>query len=279
MNNFKKSLSSALGCAKTSGVNRNNDNFIVLLYHSIGKRDDADYLRLRISPESFEEQMAYLSENKYRVTTLGKIIENYNLKPAQRLCAPGARGVVAITFDDGYLDNLEVALPILVKYGFPATLFVSTDYLYSKVKGEYYWEKWGYLTPEKISPLISAGIEIGSHSCSHQPLVSLGDFKIREEVSSSKKVLEDITKNRITLFSYPHGIFNKGTKNILKTEGYRAACSSITGFNTAKTDPFELRRIEARGDDSLSDFELKLKGCYNWVGYLQKLRLQISKAR
>lgn len=278
MNNLKKLLSSAVNHTRISGVRRENNSYIVLLYHSFGQKDDADYLRLRISPESFDEQMAYLREEKYEVLLLSRMVNSFNSGSVQDSSVFKQKNTVFITFDDGYLDNLELALPILRKYGFPATLFIATDYLYRKNSGKSYWEKWEYLTPEKIRELMASGIEIGSHSCSHKALASLGDFKIREEVSSSKKILEDIIKNKITLFSYPHGIFNKKIKNILRQEGYQAACSSISGFNTDKTDLFELKRIEVRGDDSLSDFGLKLKGCYNWLGYLQRVRLQISMA-
>lgn len=259
---------------KHLGITQKQNGFIILLYHSIGKRDADDYLKLRISPECFEEQMAYLSEKKYRVVSLGEIINNLNPNFESKTFDYKLKRAVSITFDDGYLDNLELAAPILKKYAFPATFFIATDYLYGRTERKSYWEKWDYLTSEKLRELFSMGIEIGSHSCSHRALNSLDSPGIKNEVSSSKKILEDILQNRITLFSYPHGIFSERIKKTLREEGYLAACTSIIGFNDNKSDLFELRRIEIRADDSLNDFKNKLEGHYNWLGYFQKIKFK-----
>jgi peptidoglycan/xylan/chitin deacetylase (PgdA/CDA1 family) len=104
----------------------------------------------------------------------------------------------------------------------------------------------------------------------------LNDFTIREETASSKKILENVLQNKVTLFSYPHGMFNERIKKILKEEGYSAACTSITGFNDNKSDLLELKRIEIRSNDSLGDFKNKLRGCYNWLGYFQKMKLKFQ---
>lgn len=258
-------------------LSEKHNSSIILLYHSIGERCNNDYLKLRISPESFEAQMAYLYKKKYEVVPLGELINN--LDSTSPLSPPYNGGedggtVVSITFDDGYLDNLNLAIPILKKYGFSAALFVATDYLNGKGDKNDYWEKWGYLTPEKLKKLTSMGIEIGSHSCSHKVLISLDNTGMRNEILFSRKILEDITQKKINLFSYPHGIFNEKIKDILIKEGYVAACTSITGFNNSKSDLYELRRIEIRTDDSLEDFKDKLKGYYNWLGYFQRTRLK-----
>ena len=123
------------------------------------------------------------------------------------------------------------------------------------------------------------GFEIGSHSCSHELLASLEDARIKREVSSSREALEGILRGRVTLFSYPHGAFNARVKAILREAGYMAACTSISGFNSSDTDPFELRRIEIRGDDPLDVFRGKLEGRYNWLGYFQKIRLKLEYGR
>ena len=243
--------------------------YIILMYHSLGKRDPLDYLKLRINPESFEEQLAYFSEEKYEVTALSKI---FNMSDSG-MCGLAGKCRVCITFDDGYLDNLQLALPILRKYAFPATFFIATDYLYKKANKRHYWEEWDYLSLEDLKELNSPGIEIGSHSCSHRVLTRLDDCSLKEEAVNSKNLLEDILQKEIALFSYPHGKFNHRVSRVLQQAGYLAACTSILGFNSDNTDPFELRRIEIRGDDSLDDFKNKLEGRYNWLGYFQKMRL------
>ena len=245
------------------GLSEKRNYSIILLYHSIGEQCANDYLKLRISPEVFDEQLAYLYEKKYKVVPLGELINNLNPEPRKN---------VSITFDDGYLDNLELAMPILKKYNFPATIFIATDYLNGKRNGDNYWEKWEYLTTEELKRLTSLKIEVGSHSCSHRILTFLDSSIVINEISSSKKILEDIIQKKITLFSYPHGIFNQKIKKLLHEDGYLAACTSVIGFNNEISDLYELRRIEIRSDDSLREFKDKLEGYYNWLGYFQRRR-------
>jgi len=238
---------------------------VILLYHSIGVAEGSDYLKLRVDKDSFNRQMEYLYEKKYNVVPLMELVDKLN-----RGTETENKKFIAITFDDGYADNLEFAAPILKKYGFTATIFISTGYLDGGGRQDKYWEKWSYLTTGNISELISSGFKIGSHSCSHGALTSLDDTSLRREISDSKKVLEGVVNSKANLFSYPHGDFNKRVEGILKEEGYIAACTSITGFNNNKSNVFELKRIEIRSGDSLQDFINKIDGYYNWLGYFQK---------
>lgn len=272
ISNCKKIISMVLSHIPACRNDRMLGKFIILLYHSIGQSQTSDYLKLRVRPESFDRQMNYLLENNYKVATLGETLDsinsgNYDCK----------KETVCITFDDGFSDNLATAAPILKKYGYCATFFISLNYLYGKFEKKKYWEKWDYLNIGEINRLSAQGMEIGAHSCSHSTLTSLNEPVLRKEISESKKGLGNIIDNKIALFSYPYGIFNRKIKDIVKEEGYLCACSSLTGFNTDKTDLFELKRIEIRGDDSLADFDLKLRGCYNWLGFLQKIRLRFIK--
>jgi len=262
----KRFLSSCVKTSRYLGIGKKNSGSIILLYHSIGKEDINDYLKLRINPESFEEQMACLYEKKYKVIPLSELINNLSNSNSMPL------NTVSITFDDGYLDNIDLAVPILKKYEFPATIFITTDYLKGKRNRDNYWEKWEYLTTEKLEKLTSLGVEVGSHSSSHKVLTSLDNGRIRDEISCSKKILEDITQNKINLLSYPHGIFNEKVKKLLYENGYLAACTSVMGFNNERSDLYELKRIEIRSDDSLKDFKDKLEGYYNWLGYFQRRR-------
>ncbi len=264
---LKRFISSAVKTAGCPGVDEHYVSGVILLYHSIGAADESDYLKLRVDRDSFNRQMEYLHEKKCNVVPLKELINKLN---------PGVetdnKKFIAITFDDGYADNLEFAAPVLKKYGFPATIFIASGYLDGAGRQEKYYESWSYLTAGNIRELISSGFEIGSHSCSHGLLTSLDDISLRREISDSKKVLEGVVNNKVALFSYPHGVFSKRVEAVLKEEGHIAACTSITGFNNNKSDVFELKRIEIRGGDSLQDFINKIDGHYNWLGYFQKKR-------
>ena len=264
---LKRSISSTLKIAGCFRVDDNCAKGVILLYHSIGPADKDDYLKLRVDKDNFNRQMEYLYENKYSVVPLTEMINKLNLGRETE-----NKKFISITFDDGYADNLEFAAPVLKKYCFSATTFITTGYLDGQGRGDKYWDKWGYLTTENIRELLSSGFEVGSHSSSHRMLTSLDDTSLRREILDSKKVLKGAVKNKVTIFSYPHGAFNKRVENILKEEGYIAACTSITGFNNNKSNVFELKRIEIRGGNSLQDFINKIDGHYNWLGYFQKMR-------
>jgi peptidoglycan/xylan/chitin deacetylase (PgdA/CDA1 family) len=97
---------------------------IILMYHSVAPEDVAPYIdpRNRLRPTMFDRQMSFLSKYR-RVVPLGRVIDQI---------ASGrtpSEGTVCVTFDDGYLDNLNVAAPVLEKYKLPATLFLATGYV------------------------------------------------------------------------------------------------------------------------------------------------------
>ena len=188
---LKRFISLAVKTAGCLSANEHCLKGIILLYHSIGAAERSDYLKLRVDKDSFNRQMEHLREKKYNVVPLTELISKLN---------PGTetenKKFIAITFDDGYADNLEFAAPILKKYGFPATIFITTGYLDGGGRQDKYWEKWGYLTTRNIRELLSSGFEVGSHSSSHGMLTSLDDINLRREISDSKKVLEGMADNK-----------------------------------------------------------------------------------
>jgi len=104
---------------------------IILMYHSIAPDNVAEFVDPpnRLSPEQFGKQMAFLNEHR-RVVPLSQVVDQIASGVTPSV------GTVCITFDDGYLDNLTIASPILEKYNFPATLFLATGYV---ERGESQW--------------------------------------------------------------------------------------------------------------------------------------------
>lgn len=103
---------------------------LVLLYHRVAN-DPIDSQLLAVSPENFEAHLSILAEN-YRVIPLHQLLEEIcrnELKP----------DTVALTFDDGYLDNLTNAVPLLEKYGLHATIFITSGMLGSD--REFWWDE------------------------------------------------------------------------------------------------------------------------------------------
>ncbi|MBN3038398.1 MAG: polysaccharide deacetylase family protein [Candidatus Omnitrophica bacterium] len=244
---------------------REDTGFRVLLYHSINSADAQDYLGIRVKPESFYRQMEYLYRENYRVLSLGNLIKYMGDSrpiPARSL---------AITFDDGYKDILKNAVPVLKKFGFTATIFIAPTYIEGdKGNPENYWEKWEYLSWEELKHLADSNIDIGSHSLSHRPLRNMAKEAMHKEARESKNRLEQALGVSVDLFSYPHGVFNQELKDILRKDGYIAACSSLPGKNDSQCDVFELKRTEINTQDSLFEFKKKLAGSYDWISFFRK---------
>ena len=215
----------------------------ILMYHHVGAASEAS--GPTVSAETFERQMEFLKLHRYRVMRLEEIAER--LKSGRPL-PPNA---VAITFDDGTVDNFDEAFPILKKMDFPATIFVITNNINKK----------GSLSEEDLRILDEAGVAIGSHTESHAFLPGLTRREAVWELAGSKKRLEAILGHPVRLFSYPAGGTDETIKALVRAQGYAAAVT--TNYGNKRHDPYALHRIkigESKG--SLFNFWIKLSGLY-----------------
>ncbi|MFA5309398.1 MAG: polysaccharide deacetylase family protein [Dehalococcoidales bacterium] len=227
---------------------------------------------LNINPVVFDRQMAWLSQKGYNVITPEQFIE-YRDKNT----APPPKSII-ITFDDGYRDNLLIALPILEKYGFRGTFLPVTDYIDSD--RIFHWLKlgeksithsqanrqyWLPLTGGDIREMSARGACFGSHTKNHRYLTRLSPDEVAEELTASKKRLEDILGKPVVCFSYPHSDYNDTVKNLVKKAGYRAALTNEGANNTVKSDFLALKRVPMTGLDSTAAFRRRVEGGYDWV--------------
>ena len=249
----------------------------ILLYHRVcnlpSTEDSMHYLN--VPPATFDQHMAFLSQNGFNVITLEQFLD-YEDKN-KRLPSK----TVIITFDDGYRDNYLNAFPILQKYNFRATFFIVTDYIDSdkifpwltleekslrhSQSDKQYWLPLGR---QDILAMSSYGCSFGSHSKSHCRLNDIDESRAMVEIRGSKERLEEILSKPVTSFCCPYGETSWSVKNRVRAAGYRAAVSPKFGGNALNSDFFELRRIEIYGGDSLDKFERKVEGAYDWLGYL-----------
>jgi peptidoglycan/xylan/chitin deacetylase (PgdA/CDA1 family) len=86
-------------------------------------------------------------------------------------------------------------------------------------------------------------------------------------------VIADLLGYDAKTFAYPFGQFNETVKQCVMRHGYKAACSTLNGFNTARTDRFELRRLVIRAEDDMQEFQRKVRGAYDWLGYVKRRSL------
>lgn len=211
----------------------------VLMYHSISEKDN-----LAVSKDVFIKQLEYLKNKKFKVVSLQEIAQA--IKERKRI-----HKMVAITFDDGYRDNLEAAR-LLDKYNLKATIFVIVDKL----------GKEGYLSVEDLRFILNnTPVEIGSHTLDHKYLPELSIFEIEKELFLSRKILENFLDEEIKYVSYPVGGFNKEVLEVAKASGY------VAGFTTNRgrgKNIFAIKRIKITNRDLGLNLWAKLSGYYHF---------------
>lgn len=232
----------------------------ILLYHAVGSLPATDRLGLTVSTGTFRSQMTLLKEQGYQTISLGALAKTPSERNSKRIC---------ITFDDGYASQISAA-QILSDLGFTATFFVIGHSATMSGNTRNYWENWPRLRWKEIRELRKAGFEIGAHSMTHPRLTLLSAHALPEETSGAKSYIEDRLGYRISSYSYPYGAYNPGVVQAVKNAGYDLACTSIYGANHPFSPAFELRRIEIPSTDTISDFQSKVEGRYDWVGRFQR---------
>jgi peptidoglycan/xylan/chitin deacetylase (PgdA/CDA1 family) len=207
----------------------------VLAYHSI----DESHSVLSTSTQVFADQMRVLYEQNISVLPLEDIAGQLSSLQSHK-CA------VVITFDDGFRSVYEHALPILRGFGFPATIFLVTDYCEknntwpSQPRGI---KQQPLLRWSEIKEMSQSGLSFGSHSRTHPDLRALPITLVEEELVSSKKTIEDATDRPADTLAYPYGTYDAAVLHLARKH-FRLACSTNLGFVNPKSDPFALERIE-----------------------------------
>lgn len=206
------------------------EGFPILEYHMITNNPPVDAKIYNVPPAEFSAQLDYLQQNGYTTLTL----QDFMRAKHGRFTMPDKP--VILTFDDGYENVYTEMLPILEAHDMKAVVYVISNEL----------GKTGYLTLEQVQDMQRRGIEIGSHTADHLPLVGLeGDFLLNQ-VRNSKIYLEWSGLNTIYGFSYPNGAYNTELAELIKREGYLTAVTGDVGLNTLESNPYTLKRVHIR---------------------------------
>ena len=212
----------------------------VLFYHRVADTHPNDWT---MSTATFARQIRWLKER----------FDVVDLAEAQRRIASGrnSRPTVCITFDDGYAENMQFAVPLLLKEQLPFTYFVSTNHVFGNRPFPHDVAAGQPLAPNTLSQLremAAAGVEIGAHNRNHVHLGVVSADVMQDEIVGSKHDLEQALEREVRYFAFPYGQpsdLSTAAFQIAYQAGYRGVCSAYGGYNFPGDDPFHLRRIHA----------------------------------
>lgn len=239
------------------------NGFRVLMYHSVRSLKSNDLNDVfTVSANNFSEQMSILSG--YSVAELGAWPKTLTSE-------------VAVTFDDGYKDNLTIAAPILVSFNIPFTVFVTPKYIKSGDKR--------YLNPLELKELsMLPRVTIGAHGLTHCRLSKCSNDELWLELSDSKKWIEDLIGKKVDTLAYPHGDCGEREFSLALSAGYRVAATTESGINQSGQNSLALKRTGILSYDTREDFIRKINGYSDWMGHpavrgISKVKNAIKRLR
>lgn len=224
---------------------------VILMYHSITPYDQDPYL-VTVSPARFEQQMRWLRRRGLRGASVREVLD-------ARASGCG-QGLVGLTFDDGYTDFAEYALPVLKRYGFGGTVYV----IAGRMGGDNEWDPEGprkpLLTAEQVRQVADAGIEIGSHGLRHVSLPEAAEGALDDEIDGSRRALQDISGQDVPGFCYPYGHIDGPVVEGVRAAGYTYGCAIWPSEHTGQ---YALPRTFIGESDSAP--RLWAKGLRHWL--------------
>jgi peptidoglycan/xylan/chitin deacetylase (PgdA/CDA1 family) len=228
----------------------------ILMYHSIAEQASEKFRPFTLSPALFADHVAYLLWRGYTPITVSQFIEMRHKNTRQSI----PERPVILTFDDGFADFFSAALPVLQRYHFPATIYIATAYM----NGTSHWLKRSgessrrMLRWEQVREIDMSGIECGAHSHHHLQLDTLSYTEAREEIISSKQLLEEHLEKPVVSFAYPHGYHSMALKQIVREVGFTSACTVKYTMCGMDNDRFALPRLFVSSDTNVEKLEALL---------------------
>lgn len=187
----------------------------LLMYHSVNVLGYDPY-QLTVAPKTFARQLQWLRANGMRGVCVRDLLR------AQQ--SGNARGLVGLTFDDGYSDFAAEATPLLMQYGFTATVFVVAG----RIGGFNAWDdgpRRPLMTAEELCEVAASGMEVASHGLRHVSLEQISPSELKAETCESREILREITGEAITGFAYPYGHVDDAALEAVKAAGYGYGCA------------------------------------------------------
>lgn len=223
---------------------------MILMYHHVcplheippvNQQARLEGWQFNIAPAAFEWQLLAIARRGFRYATFDEYLANF---------AAGKQGrarLATVTFDDGWRDNFDYALPILRRHSIPATFFIVSGEMQGVTPDR-------RMTHDQLCRLTSEGMTIGAHTRTHPNLALLDENALAEELQGSKADLEAIVGKSVDYLAYPGGRFNQSVAAATVRAGFVAACSVIGwGQNSEASRYWLYRDVFTDQLDSFSD--------------------------
>jgi peptidoglycan/xylan/chitin deacetylase (PgdA/CDA1 family) len=227
----------------------------ILLYHSVSDSPSPYISRFAVSPGIFRRHLAAIAERGCTTLTVSEYAD---------AAANGPTSVpdrtVVVTFDDGYEDFYEQALPALLDFGIKATIYVTSGFLRDYDDGSAAARRGRMMDIAQLQYAAAAGMEIGGHTHSHPELDTLRRADARHEIERCKALLTHALGREIRSFAYPHGYSSASIRRLVQAAGYDSACGVKNALSSPNEDRFSLSRLMIRDVTSLHDVEQWLAG-------------------
>jgi peptidoglycan/xylan/chitin deacetylase (PgdA/CDA1 family) len=226
----------------------------ILMYHQIARLPESAS-RLAVTLDAFAAQLACLHGEGFTTITVAEL---------RAAAAGGAAALpdraVVLTFDDGYEDFHRLAMPLLERYGFTATVFVTTGWIQDAGTLSAPRRPGRMLSWSQIAEAACAGIEIGAHSHTHPQLDQLPGRLLREELHASKAQLEDKLGSRVAGLAYPFGYYSAKVRETARVLDHDYACAVRNVIMNPGSDPLALPRLTIRKSTAMRAFQQIARG-------------------
>lgn len=221
---------------------------MVLAYHRVGGGTE---LELDMSPGQFDEQMSWLADSG-RAVSIDAGLDQIG-RPSTAIEADP----VVVTFDDGTVDFMDEALPILERYEIPATYYIATKFIEDQ---EPFPDNGRPLTWSSLADAVATGlVTVGSHTHSHAVLDKLDTDGAEKELVTSCRLIEDRLGVEARHFAYPKGVFGGDENEKVVARHFRSAALANCGVNPyGGTDPLRLERSPIQRSDGMFFFKRKV---------------------
>ena len=241
----------------------------VLMYHKIPNTEINSRHKIFVTKNCFERHLRFFKKRGLTTLSFNELAE---FKSGKKSFDEFPAKPLLLTFDDGYLDNLEFAAPLLKKYGFNAQIFLLAD---ASIKSNN-WDSDTGETPHEIvagnarQAWLESPFKIGSHGYSHQKITAMNPTEALTELRESKNALENEFKIKVPVYAFTYGITGENSAELAEKAGYDYAVNTDSGGLLLEEAPYSIFRVNIFPDESTWSLFKKTSTWYRRYYYFKR---------